>query len=137
MKITLSTFLLLFFMPTAHTQAILGKWKTGNEKAVVEIYKDNGSIYGKVHRILIDGQEDKTCEKCKGETKNKPIKGMVILKGLEKDGPRWKNGTLLHPETGKTYKLKVTPKEKDILKVRGYKGFSLFGRTQYWHRMPD
>lgn len=129
--------MIILITPAAHSQTIIGKWKTGNRKAIVEIYKNDEHIFGKVDRILVDGQEDKTCEKCKGDKKNQPIKGMVIMSGLEKDGTRWENGTLLHPETGKTYKLNITLKGDDKLKVRGYKGFSLFGRTQYWMRMPE
>ncbi len=32
------------------------------------------------------------CINCKGSEKNQPIEGLVILKGLTKDGNSWTNG---------------------------------------------
>jgi uncharacterized protein (DUF2147 family) len=55
--------------------------------------------------------------------------GLVIIKGLKKDGKvqRWK---ILDPTTGKLYKCFLALEGHDKLKVRGYIGVSLFGRTQ-------
>src|SRR3546814_16375839 len=39
--------------------------------------------------------------------KDKPVKGMTILWGLEQDGDEWNGGTVLDPAKGKTYKSKV------------------------------
>ena len=40
--------------------------------------------------------------------RGKPIKGMVILWGLEADGAhRWSGGTVLDPGNGKAYKAKI------------------------------
>mgnify|MGYP006192089521 CR=1 FL=1 len=39
------------------------------------------------------------------------------------------------PKNGKLYKCALSLESKDKLKVRGYIGFSLLGRTQYWHRV--
>ena len=42
-------------------------------------------------------------------------------------------GHLYDPESGKTYRGKIDL-EGDTLKLRGYLGVSLFGRTEIWHR---
>ena len=125
---------------SSHAQNILGKWKTiddetGKAKSVVEIYQENGKFYGKVVEILDKSKEEKVCVDCEGLNKGKKIKGMVILDGLEKKGSIWESGTILDPNSGKMYKCILTLENQDKLKVRGYIGISLFGRTQYWQRV--
>jgi len=121
-------------------QSVIGKWKTiddetGAAKSIVEIYQANGKVYGKVIQILEKGKEDKVCEECKGDKKNKPIKGMVIIDGLSKNDDEWDGGKILDPKSGKEYKCVVSLENENKLKVRGYVGFSLLGRTQYWTRV--
>ena len=59
----------------------------------------------------------------------------MIIKGLEKDGDEYNDGKILDPQSGKLYKCLIELENADKLKVRGYIGFSLIGRTQYWHRV--
>lgn len=133
-------FLLFTGIQTGQAQSVTGKWKTfddetGDAKSIVEIYEKNGKIYGKIIEILEKGKEDKTCDKCKGSKKDKPVKGMVIIEGLSKDGDNWEDGTILDPRNGKEYKCRINLENSDKLKVRGYLGVSLLGRTQYWTRI--
>ena len=45
------------------------------------------------------------------------------------------NGKILDPQSGKIYSAKMTPMDGGAkLDVRGYMGFSLFGRSQTWIR---
>jgi uncharacterized protein (DUF2147 family) len=62
---------------------------------------------------------------------------MIVLNDLTKDGEEWSGGTIMDPNNGKTYKCYLTLEEEDKLKVRGYIGFSLIGRTQYWYRLAE
>jgi uncharacterized protein (DUF2147 family) len=123
----------------AQNQSVIGKWKTiddetGKAKSIVEIYEKSGKIYGKVVEILDVEHKNNVCSECSGSDKNKPILGMIIIKGLTKEGGEYTNGKILDPKNGKTYKCFVTLEAKDKLKVRGFIGISLFGRTQYWYR---
>ncbi len=45
-------------------------------------------------------------------------------------------GRLYDPESGKTYKGNIDLKG-DVLKLRGYLGITLFGRTETWHRTSE
>ncbi len=45
-------------------------------------------------------------------------------------------GRLYDPESGKSYKGNIDLKG-DILKLRGYVGIAVFGRTETWHRITD
>lgn len=132
----------LFFLTlgTIQGQTVVGKWKTiddetGEAKSVVEIYEKSGKIYGKVVDILRDDRKKDVCTKCEGAEKGKPILGMVIINGLKKDGKEYNGGTILDPTSGKKYKCYITLDAPDKLKLRGYVGFSMMGRTQYWTRV--
>jgi uncharacterized protein (DUF2147 family) len=139
MKLKSLLIFVLFFCQISFSQTILGRWKTiddetGMEKGIVEIYEHKGKIYGKIIDILEHDKKHLKCEKCEGDDKNKPILGLVIIKGLSKDGNVYSGGRVLDPKTGKLYHCKITLDGKDKLIVRGYIGISLFGRSQTWIR---
>jgi uncharacterized protein (DUF2147 family) len=130
----------LFFSGSfGQKHGITGKWKTiddetGKAISIVEVFESHGKIYGKIIELLNPKDRDKTCTNCDGSDKNKPILGLIVVKGLAKNGEDY-NGQILDPKHGKIYKCVVSLEDKDKLKVRGYVGISLFGRTQYWMRM--
>ena len=115
----------------------VGKWKTIDEKSgkvvsEVELYEQGGKLFGKIVGLTdpINAQgQPKKCSACTGEDKDKPIVGLVIIKGLSPDKDRYKGGTILDPDDGKVYKAEVW-QEDGKLKVRGYLG--VFYRTQTW-----
>ena len=131
------------FAQNASTQSSpVGHWttiddKTQKPKSVVEIYEaKDGSLAGRVTEILqSDRGPNPVCDKCSGDRKGKPVKGMVILWGIKQKGETWEGGQILDPASGKVYSVKVTPVENgNKLEVRGFMGFSLLGRTQTWNR---
>ena len=132
----------IFFSTLTFSQSILGKWKsideeTKKDESIIEIYQENGRFYGKVIQLLDPKKKDAVCENCKGKNKNKPIKGLVIINGLKKDGNEWSGGKVLDPKNGKEYKCFITLADNNTMKLRGYIGFSLFGRTAYWYRVAE
>lgn len=134
--------LLFALVINVHSQSVIGKWKTIDdetkvEKSIVEIYEKSGKIYGKVIEILREEHKKDKCTTCSGTLKNKPVLGMVIINGLKKDGKEYNSGTILDPENGKEYKCYITLESADKLKLRGFIGFSLLGRTQYWTRVNN
>ncbi|MBP4142416.1 DUF2147 domain-containing protein [Flavobacterium sp. I-SCBP12n] len=134
----LSLFVSMAFYAQGNT--VMGKWKTiddetGKAKSIVEIYEHSGKVYGKVVDILDADKKKNLCTNCTGEDKNKPVMGLVIIKGLSKDGSEYNSGKILDPVSGKTYKCFLALEGNDKLKVRGYIGLSLFGRTQTWQRV--
>ena len=62
------------------------------------------------------------------------ILGMLVVRGLTKNGDVWSDGKLLDPDNGKMYDGKVWL-EQGRLKVRGYLLF--FYRTQTWIRFAE
>ena len=118
----------------------IGLWKTvddasGKVKSIVRIWEDGGKLYGKVQKLVDSEYANPTCHDCSGPEKGKPVVGLQILWDLQKDKNGWSGGTILDPESGKTYKCLVSLEDGGKkLKVRGFIGLSLLGRTQYWLR---
>lgn len=132
-------FFFIFIMAlsfTSHAQSIIGQWETFDDetkkkKSVIEIYKTNNLYFAKIIESFAS-EKNAVCETCTGTSKNKPIIGLIIIENLTKDGDEFNGGTIMDPENGKIYKCYLELMDKNKLKVRGYLGFSLFGRTQYW-----
>ena len=121
------------------TSTVQGTWvniddETGVEKSEITLYVENGKLYGKIERLLLPEDQGKVCEKCKGKEKNQPIEGLIIVKGLVKDGELWTDGKILDPANGKSYDCAIKLDDSNTLNVRGYLGFSFIGRSQVWKR---
>lgn len=134
--------LLLFFTVATNGQTIFGKWQSFDDEtkkleSIIEVYEKNGKAYAKIISITDPERRDATCTACKGKKKNAPILGMEILSGLKKKGDEWSGGKILDPKSGKEYKCYIKLLDKDQLKIRGYIGFSLFGRTAVWKRAVE
>jgi uncharacterized protein (DUF2147 family) len=105
---------------------------------------DHSGVYdGIIARMFVKPGEDPNvlCSECKDDRYNHPWLGLEIIRGMKQDADKpdkYVDGTILDPRDGKTYKamMTVTP-DGQMLVVRGYLGFSLLGKNQYWTRLPD
>ena len=129
---------------TAFAQATpVGLWKTIDdetkaEKSYVRISEADGVLSGRIEKLLDPKKQDSKCDKCTDSRKDQPVLGMTILEGVKKDGEdnSWSGGTILDPNNGKVYKVRMSPKDGGkALDVRGYIGMPLLGRTQTWLRV--
>ena len=126
----------------ASANSPVGQWKTvddvtGKPESVVVIWEENGKLFGRIQKLVNPDPHDPNprCEDCSGAQKGKPVIGLRILWDLQKDGDGWSGGTILDPANGKTYKCFLSLEDGGAkLKVRGFIGVSLLGRTQYWLR---
>ena len=139
MQKTFFALLLSSFAALLQAQTPIGVWKTiddetGEAKSHVQVYEQNGQIFGKVVRLL-KSAPDRKCDKCPGERKNQPVLNMVILENMKSKSGYWQSGRILDPEKGKWYGCNLWLKEGDsnVLIVRGYLG--PFYRTQQWYRV--
>ena len=139
MKTFLPLLFVLLLSTATYSQTIFGKWNSFDEdtkkiESVIEVYKKNGKAYARILEITDPARQDATCFKCKGKRKDQRILGMDILTGLSKDGDEWSGGKILDPKNGKEYKCYIQLLDANTLKLRGYVGISLFGRTAIWKR---
>ena len=111
--------------------------KTGEKKAVMQLTESGGKVTGKILKVLDKEKADALCTKCPGSLKNKPVEGLQILSGFKADGNnQWSDGKLVDPESGKTYSGKLTLSDNgQSLKLRGFVGTPVFGRSQTWQRI--
>ena len=130
----------LFLSLFIQTPDFEGNWvtiddETGVEKSIIKLYIENDTLYGRIETLLLEEDQDQLCTNCTGSELNQPIEGLIILKGLTRDGEQWTGGTILDPENGKEYQCTLTLEGDSELNVRGFIGFSFIGRTQRWKRM--
>jgi uncharacterized protein (DUF2147 family) len=139
LRMAVSFLAILFFSQTGWSQ-IVGKWKTIDDetneaKSIVEIWKANdGMYYGKIIKLFDEKKKDNVCDKCdpKDSRYKQKIVGMSIITKMKITGKNeYGDGTILDPNNGKVYSCKLYREGKN-LKVRGFIGFSLIGRTQTW-----
>jgi len=141
---SISTALLLVLASMSWAQdPVLGQWhtvddETGEVKSLVTLsIAEDGTMVGVITKILIKSDDGGLCDKCEGEMKGQPIEGMKFIWGFQQMATgEWEDGQLLDPESGDIYSGNITIKEDPSkLDVRGYVGFSLFGRSQTWKRV--
>lgn len=119
----------------------VGRWKTiddhsGKAKSIVVIRQRNGILYGTIKRLFDPPVPHPRCIRCSGSRKNRSVLGMRILWGMRKDGNQWSGGEILDPENGDIYHCSIRVEDRGkVLRVHGYIGFPIFGRTQYWLRV--
>jgi uncharacterized protein (DUF2147 family) len=131
--------IMLFLSSSAFAQnkdAIIGEWFTEDERSIVEIYRCDSFYCGKIVWLKEPKDEE---GKDKVDTKNPDISkrdvkllGLNILWGFKYRGNNeWEGGKIYDPKNGKTYSCKIKL-ESNKLKVRGFIGVSLLGRTTTW-----
>ena len=121
--------------------SLLGDWvtvddKTGEQRSVVTLYQgQDGLYYGAISKLLIDVPVT-VCTLCPDEDKNKPIVGLVIIRGMRYNAQdnQLQGGKVLDPESGNFYYGKIYLKDGKLI-LRGSidkRGF--LGRNQTWIR---
>ena len=126
--------------------AILGIWNTTDSKSQVQIFREKEKYFGKIISLKepnvpadgksgLAGKPKTDYHNPKPELRQRPIIGLQIMSDFVPAGRnRWTSGIVYDPESGKTYKCKLSLVGTNRLEVRGYVGVSLLGRTVTWTR---
>ena len=124
----------------ANPSAIAGTWLSGDGDGLIEIVNSGDSITGRILGSAMDdpGRPDKDLKNPDPKLRDRPLVGLQILGGFTYDGDgKWSGGQIYDPNTGNTYRCKLKLVDANTLKVRGFIGISLIGRTETWKRQPD
>jgi uncharacterized protein (DUF2147 family) len=146
----LSLAIILMLASTAAAQkpdAIVGTWWNEEKDAHIEIYPCEGRYCGKIIMLKepnfpandakgMAGKPKVDRENPDASKRDRPILGMNIVWGFSHSGENlWDGGFIYNPRDGKTYKCKLSFENPDTLKVRGFIGISLIGKTNIWTRV--
>ena len=140
-RITFVTVLSALVLPAWAQMTPVGRWPTIDDqpkelKSEVVITEKDSVVTGRIEKLLRKGADpNRRCTACTDDRKDQPMVGLEIIRGVRKVEGKdvWEGGTILDPESGKTYNVRLTPVEGGAkLEVRGSVLF--IGRTQTWVR---
>ena len=131
----------------AGADRVLGLWLTEKADAQVRIERVGDRYQGAIvwlkEPLYPADDEQGMAGRIKVDRENphqdkraQPIIGLRIVAGFRFDGELWREGTIYDPENGKTYKCKMWF-DGETLRVRGYIGFALLGRSTSWTRVRE
>jgi uncharacterized protein (DUF2147 family) len=117
--------------------AVVGDYWTEARDAIARVYADGDRFFGQL--VWTEEADARDHENPDPGLRERPLRGLVFLRGFRFDGgSKWVDGTVYAPDDGKTYSGFMKMDGPDTLKLRGYVGISLFGRTATWPRVaPD
>jgi uncharacterized protein (DUF2147 family) len=121
----------------------VGLWRTiddatGKPRALVRVFEKEGRLFGRIEKGLpgSGGSPDEVCDLCTDERRGLPKIGLIIIRNMQREGDEWTGGDILDPDNGKVYRCRLRVVDDNrTLEVRGFIGFSIFGRTQAWERV--
>ncbi|HTD97789.1 MAG TPA: DUF2147 domain-containing protein [Mucilaginibacter sp.] len=110
---------------------ITGLYWSPKKDAKIEIYKKGEHYFGRSIWVANPRKDNKNPNEA---LKTREVLGIELLTNFSYDDGVYNSGRIYDPESGKTYDCKMTLIGDD-LKVRGYIGISLFGRTEIFQRI--
>jgi uncharacterized protein (DUF2147 family) len=122
---------------------LLGYWLSDLEKLVVEIYRCNENLCGKIvwyaKPYRKNGEFKRDKRNPDPALRDRGWCGIEVITGLKpKRNGFWENGRFYYPKKGKSYDIDIKLKGKDRLELRAYLGIRLFGTSKIWTRPgPD
>lgn len=118
----------------------IGRWYAEGGAAQVEVSDCGGDLCGRVMWLRSPFDEN-GCElrdryNPDPALRERPVVGVQILAGLEASGDHvWTGGEIYDPASGNTYHCTLSFEDENRLRLRGYIGVPLFGRTTTWIRV--
>ncbi|MBX7240164.1 MAG: DUF2147 domain-containing protein [Bacteroidia bacterium] len=110
---------------------ILGKWWSPDKDGQVEFYKHGGKYYGRLIWSIDDkvGKPKLDDQNPVVSMRNRRIVGADVFKDLVYQEGKYDLGVAYDARSGYTYSCTIWLEGKDVMKCRGYLGFSLLGKT--------
>lgn len=135
-SVLLALFLFTMSAPAFASNSVYGVWLTEEGTATVRIVDcGDASPCGVIETAEIPSGEPTTdVNNSDPDLRDKPIIGLVMLHGFERDDDKWKKGRIYNPEDGKSYKSSIrVDDDPNVLKVKGCIAFLC--QTQRWTRV--
>ena len=124
---------------------IRGLWvdhREGDQRKVAVWIEDcDGLLCGRIYWLKkpsSGGQPKRDQHNPDAALRDRPLCGMTILSGFRKvDERTWTAGRIYNPNDGRSFSSTIDLEPDGSLKIRGYVGFSLFGKTVVWVRPQE
>lgn len=110
---------------------IIGLYWSPKKDAKIEIFRKGDEYFGRSVWVATPRKDSKNP---KESLRARDVLGLELFTNFSYKDGTYADGKIYDPETGKTYSCKMSL-EGNKLKVRGYIGISLFGRTEYFERI--
>jgi len=128
---------LLMTATTAHAESVLGQWLTP-VGATAEVYRCDASVCVKLVTLSKDAPSRVDSNNPDAALRKRSLCGLVMGRGFHLSGSTEADGGQLYdPKSGKTYSGTMTTDGDRFLRLRGYVGIKLFGRTEVWTRVQN
>jgi uncharacterized protein (DUF2147 family) len=118
-----------------------GFWLTEGKSGVIEIFRCPGgnTLCGRLawFRIRPDDPNPQALDLKNPDPakRNRSLCGLTFMYDFKSVAPTtWEDGAIYDPENGRTYHARITLQGDGALRLRGYIGISLIGRSEVWTR---
>jgi uncharacterized protein (DUF2147 family) len=117
-----------------------GFWVTQDHSSVVEVTECGGGLCGRVVGLRADRKPGDPLTDIHNPDPSRhtdSLCGLTMMGSLapvKGSNGAWDGGWVYDPESGHTYSAEIRLEGPDTLKLRGFLGISLFGRSEVWTR---
>lgn len=124
----------------ADEPSAVGYWVTPEGGSVVQVVPCDSGLCGSIVGLRLSRKPgDVPFDQHNPDVakRSQPLCGLMMMGGLKpvkNSNAKWEDGWVYDPDAGSTYTAEMKLDGPDTLKLRGYLGISLFGRTMTWTR---
>ncbi len=106
----------------------VGRWLTQDKGAVIAIESCGAGLCGRIVGITLDHPDDALPTDNQGHSEC----GLTIIRNVAPDGDKSWSARITDPRDGKIYQAHLRLDNQHHLRVRGFIGIPLLGRTEVW-----
>lgn len=123
-------------------QNVTGVWFDDTGKGAIELYRCGASVCGRIfwlrQAVNKAGKPLRDAYNPSLTQRKRPICGLQVIWGTRpmSDGS-WDGGRIYDPKVGKSYDVAIQKVGAERLRVTGYLGAKLFGKSFIWRRAPN
>lgn len=113
--------------------SLVGTWWTEGKEGLMKIVKTKSGLF---EVVLQDGKDadKKDVNNPDPKLRDRKLRGVVIMWHLRFEDGEYTGGYCYNPRDGNIYRVKMKLTGPSTLRLRGYLGIPLLGKTQDWTR---